>query len=67
MTDIYGKEVKVGDKVVLLLKEYGYRKLATASLVKATFKGKGQYGYEFRPVGERRWNISKRNPECVKV
>ena len=47
LKDITGKVVNVGDKVILLVKEYGYRKLDNAYLNKTTYNGLGQWGHEF--------------------
>lgn len=45
--DVLGHVVKAGDTVILLVKEYGYRKISDAYLSKAVYCGKGSYGYEF--------------------
>jgi hypothetical protein len=45
--DIKNRSVAVGDKVVLLVKKYGYCSIRDAYIVVCTYTGKGQYGYEF--------------------
>lgn len=63
MKDVLGKEVKEGDKVILLVQGYyyGYKK---AYLAKTTFRGKGPYGYEF---GNPKSPYRVKNPEMVKI
>ena len=63
--DKLGREVNPGDAVVLLVKDYGYRKIKDAHLHICTYRGKGQYGYEFREGHILR--IVLRNPELVKI
>ena len=46
--DFLGRDVKVGDTVVVLCKSYSYRGLRDARLVRTTYLGKGQWGYEFK-------------------
>ena len=47
LKDIKNNDVLVGDKVLLLVKEYGYRKLSDASIEEVIYVGPGPYGYEF--------------------
>lgn len=46
--DIYNRNVFVGQQVGVLVKEYGYRKITGANIIKATYIGKGQYGFQFK-------------------
>lgn len=62
--DLAGKKVKIGDKVAVLVKDWGYRKLKNASLALATFNGKGQYGFEFK-WGQYVFRV--REPKFVKI
>lgn len=47
LKDIKKNTVLEGDKVLLLVKEYGYRKLSDASIEEVIYVGPGPYGYEF--------------------
>lgn len=47
LKDIKENTVLEGDKVLLLVKEYGYRKLSGASMEEVIYVGLGPYGYEF--------------------
>ena len=61
--DIYNRNVFVGQQVGVLVKEYGYRKISNVYLVRATYLGKGQYGYVFKNQGGE-FNI--REPQVMK-
>lgn len=47
LKDIKENTVLEGDRVLLLVKEYGYRKLSGASMEEVIYVGLGPYGYEF--------------------
>ena len=63
LLDINKKTVEVGDEVAVVVKEYGYRKIKDANLIKTTYQGKGQWGYQFG----KRWPIYIKHPQCVKL
>ena len=49
LKDIKNRNVNVGDKVVVLVKERGYMgKITDCFMTIATFKGLTQWGFEFR-------------------
>ena len=64
LKDINKKTVNIGDKVVVLCKEYGFKKITDACLVKATYTGIGQWGHEFKT---KYYDIRTKNPQCVKI
>lgn len=64
LKDITGKVVNVGDKVILLVKEYGYRKLDNAYLNKTTYNGLGQWGHEF---GSNQYPFRVKEPQVYKI
>ena len=76
LKDVFKKIVNEGNEVVILVKEYGYRKLKDAYLGHAVYIGQGQYGHEFIDWPE--WQDYKidpdsvtsyrmKQPECVKI
>ena len=62
--DIRNKTVRVGDKVVLLVKSYGYRGLQDAYLNVCTYNGLGQWGYEF---GSSKYPFRSKDPVVVRL
>ena len=64
MKDFLGKEVKEGDKVIVLVKSYGYQKISDAYLTKQTFLGEDQWGYKF---GNSKRFFRIRKPQMVKI
>lgn len=76
LKDVFKKTVQEGDEVVLLVKEYGYRKLKDAYLGDAVYIGESQYGHEFINKDEKDEWLEDHNsvtpyrlkkPECVLV
>jgi len=74
--DVLGNVVNEGDQVVILVKEYGYRKLSDAYLSKCIYCGKGQYGHEFVSTiasylkyksGKTVYPYRLKDPQMVKV
>lgn len=64
LKDITGKIVNEGDSVIILVKQYGYRKLSNAFLYKTTYNKKSQYGYEF---GNAKNPFRIREPQVYKI
>lgn len=66
--DVFGRNVFVGQQVGVLVKCYGFRGIDRAYLMRATYLGKGRYGYEFKCHNERGWKtvVRIRQPEVVK-
>lgn len=64
MKDFLGKEVKEGDKVIVLIKVSKYCALGDAYLAKKTYLGKDQWGHKF---GNEKKFIRIRNPEMVRI
>ena len=67
LKDINGRVVHVGDKVALLSKDYCYRGLKNARLIKITYLGKGKWGYEFGATPKCTTPYRVREPECVRI
>ena len=65
MKDFLGKEVKEGDKVVVLVKVSKYCALRDAYLAKKTYLGKDQWGHKFGNNKNKFFRI--RNPEMIKI
>ena len=66
--DFHGRDVRVGDKVTLLKKAYGFCGIDRAYLIDATYKGKGRWGYEFvyqNPISKYFTCIRVREPQCI--
>lgn len=63
LKDIKKNTVLEGDKVLLLVKEYGYRKLSDASMEEVIYIGPGSYGYEF--IYEEEKEDWEKDPESV--
>lgn len=61
LKDINGRVVHVGDKVVLLCKNYGYKKLSSAHLTKTIYLGINQWGHNFK------CGYTIKQPECVRI
>ena len=64
LKDIKGHVIRVGDKVAVVYKEYGYRKIKNAHLIVVTYLGKGQWGHNFK-CGIN--SITIKEPECVRI
>ena len=76
LKDVFKKQVQAGDEVVLLVKEYGYRKMSDSYLGNAIYIGEGSYGHEFINKNERdKWledpksvrPYRQKRPECVLI
>ena len=67
LKDIRGRVIHVGDKVALLCKEYSYKHLRDAKLIKITYLGKGQWGYEFGTNSNCKNPYRVKQPECVRI
>lgn len=80
LQDFFEKPVRVGEEVVVLIKDYGYRKISNAYLLNAIYIGYGRYGHRFVPEEDyeayneeededekERYIFNMKNPECVKV
>lgn len=68
--DYLGNEVNVGNEVILLYKQRAFKGIDKAYLVNATYKGKGQYGYEFMcklKYSQIPVLIRIKEPECIKL
>lgn len=63
LLDIRKRVLKVGDKVAVVVKNYGYKEIKSAELITTTYEGKGQWGYKFG----KRWPIYIKHPQCVKL
>ena len=65
--DIHEKEVSVGDKVVLLYKAYGYRRLDNAYILDAEYLGRNRGCYQFRCFDKTGWSatVNIKKPQCV--
>ena len=64
MKDILGRTVKVGDKVLVVCKEYGYRKIVDAYMVVATYDGDTKYYSNFLQKGH---SFRIANPSVYKL
>lgn len=63
---IHNKNIKVGDKVCLLVKVYGFSGIDRAHLRDCIYLGKGQWGYEFKDLHTQHKTIWRfREPEAV--
>ena len=69
LKDMTGTVVQYGDEVVVLCREYGYRKLVNAYMRIATYTGHGQYGYQFYIRSNNGYGntVNIREPEVVKL
>ena len=67
LKDFYGRTVKVGDKVILLYKQRGFRGIDDAYLIERKYLGKGQWGYEFDNKRFNAWYpvIRVKEPEVI--
>ena len=65
--DIYGRIIKPNEKVGVLVKDYCYGGIRRADLRRATYLGKGQYGYEFKfkLINNKDFIVRIRYPQCV--
>ena len=64
LKDNFKVEVNPGDEVILLVKEYGYRKISDAYLAHCLYVGHCQYGYQFVDVKcKNKW---ENNPDYYK-
>lgn len=64
LKDVFKKQVQAGDEVVLLVKEYGYRKMSDSYLGNAIYIGEGPYGHEF--ISKDRLGAWLKDPESIK-
>ena len=66
--DIYNRSVFIGGKCAVLVKRYGFRGIDRAYLMRGTYMGKGQYGYEFIVTNGNGYKstIRMREPQVVK-
>lgn len=69
LKDFLGQVVEVGDPVVVLYKERGFRGIDRAYLWQTVYLGKGQYGHQFRNVydGKETDPVNIRGPELIKI
>ena len=63
LKDIKENTVLEGDKVLLLVKDYGYRRISDASIEDVIYVGHGPYGYEF--IYEEEKEDWEEDPESV--
>ena len=63
LKDIKGNVVLPGDKVLLVVKSYGYRKITDADLEEVIYIGPGSYGHEF--IYEEEVEEWKKDPKSV--
>lgn len=68
LLDVFDKTVCKGDKVVLLVKNYGFRGIDSCYLRPCIYQGKCQYGHEFYDIRNRHMcRHAYRDPQVVKV
>ena len=67
LKDFLNRSVVVGDKVILLVKRYGFMRIDRAYLQHATYLGRGKYGYEFKlnSVYHNGFIVRIREPQLV--
>lgn len=66
--DVFDKDICVGDKVVLLVKRYGFCGLDDAYLRPCIYKGKTRYGHTFYDISNRHMcSHAYRDPQAVRI